>query len=236
MSYKTPHTAHEYMKAAALAVVHQYVLGLRGATTAGLRDVLLARREIDFNSRLGLFFGPEASISAQGVSGHDLILKSPILKVEIKYLRLNQKPTGAQPVNSYKDVKKDWDWLLGLSSNGNVFRQSAWVVFLPSTKLFSFHDCFRIPKNYQIQGQFPAAAYAPFVEFATPKPTNPHELQYTTVKNWERDALLQKQGSKVLVRREIVGNIEHPVWSLVFSRVGSKAVGNELRNLPRHVY
>lgn len=234
MSYKTPHTAHEYMKAAALAVVHQYVLAVRGLAPAGQKNLLLARREIDFNSRLALFFGPEAMISAQGVSGHDLTLDSPKLKVEIKYLRPNQ--TKTHPVNSYEDVKKDWDWLLGLSSNGNVFRQSAWVVFLPSTKVFSFHKCFHVPKKYQIHGEFPAEVYAPFFDLATPNPANPKELHYTTFKDWERDALLQRQGSKVLVRREIVGNIEHPVWCIVYSRVGSKTAGNELQRLEKLVY
>lgn len=233
MSYATPHSAHEFMKAAAIAVVHHYYLALRPKTKTIKSQILIEKGEIDFNSRLALFFGPEASISAQGKKGVDLHLESPILDVELKYLR--KKPRQNQPVNSWAGVMKDWRWLMGLvNENGNVFRQSAWVVILPSVELFDFHSDFQVPGNQQQNQQIPKATFAPFVELVEPDPVSPGHLRYCQGK-WGRDVLLQKAGTKVLIRREIVGNPKHPVWCMIFSRVGSK-LAKSLEQLPRHEF
>jgi len=233
MSYKTPHHAREFMKAAALAVVHQYVLAFRGKQPPIVTQLLLRKKEIDFNSRLALFFGPEASISAQGVKGVDLHLEAPILEVELKYLR--RKSTQNQPVNSWTQVMKDWRWLLDRTNeNGNIFRQSAWVVFLPSTKLFTFHSNFQVEGKQLVNGQIVDADYAPFRKLVAPNPAAPTELQYAAEK-WERDVLLHKTGTKLLVRREIVGNPAHPVWCLIFSRVGTNE-HETLQGLPEYDY
>lgn len=219
MSYKTPHHAREFMKAAALAIVHQYVLAFRGKQPPVVSDLLLRKKEIDFNARLALFFGPEASISAQGVKDVDLHLQTPILEVELKYLRRKVKVN--QPVNTWPGVMKDWRWLVGLKNeNGNVFRQSAWVVFLPSRRLFAFHSNFQVPGKHHINGQIPVPTYAPFCQLVSPNPAALTELQYISGK-WERDALLRRTGTKLLVRREILGNPDHPIWCLIFSRVGT---------------
>ena len=208
------------MKAAALAIVHQYVLAFRGKQRSVVRELLLRKKEIDFNARLALFFGPEASISAQGVKDVDLHLNTPILRVELKYLRLNTKEK--QPVNHWSGVMKDWRWLIGhKNENGNVFRQSAWVVFLPSKTLFAFHSNFQVPGKRLVNGQIIDADYAPFLKLVAPISTDQTKLQYEAGK-WARDVLLRKARTKLLVRREIVGNPDHPIWCLVFSRVGTK--------------
>lgn len=221
------------MKAAALAVVHQYILALRGKQQSVVADLLKSKMEIDFNSRLALFFGPEASISAQGVKGVDLHLKTPILDVELKYLR--RKPKQNQPVNQWPGVMKDWHSLIRLQNkNGSVFRQSAWVVFLPSKRLFPFHSNFQVPGNQLVNGQLTSASYAPFMNLVIPDPTAPTELKYQTGRR-ESDVLLRKAGTKVLVRREIIGNPDYPVWCLIFSRVGTKT-HKALKLLPEHEY
>jgi hypothetical protein len=230
MSYSTPHTAHEFMKAAALGVVHQYHMALRTKQAAIRTQVLVKKAEIDFNSRLALYFGPEASISAQGKRGLDLHLKAPVLDVEVKYLRRLEKKN--QPVNKWPGVMKDWKWLLALSNeNNNVFRQSAWVVFLPSIDLFPFHSNFQVPGTQLLNQVIPDPAFAPFLKIAEPDPNQPTQLRYCQVA-FDRDVLLTTGTTKPKqVRRELVGNPKHSVWALVYSRVGTKAA-KCLPNLP----
>jgi hypothetical protein len=233
MSYATPHHAHEFMKAASLAVVHQFALACQRKQAPEKRALLLRKREIDFNSRLGVFFGPEASISAQGVKDSDLRIKSPVLEVELKYCR--PKENQIQPVNHWAQViDKDWKWLLELNAAGEVFKKSAWVVFFPSVELFTFHQCFQIPQNRLANGQIVARDYAPFTQMVTPMAAHPTRLDYTQG-TWERDVLLRRAGvgSPIRVRRQIIGHREQPIWGLVFSRIGSVA-NQHLQHLPAY--
>ncbi len=228
MSYDTPHHAHEFMKAAALGVVHQFVLACQRKQVREKQSLLRSKREIDFNSRLSLFFGPEASISAQGVSDSDLRIKSPVLEIELKYLR--PKPRQNQPVNSWNQViGKDWKWLLDLTNGGGVFKKTAFVVFLPSISVFAFHSNFQVPRRTGT-GQIKERDYAPFHKLVEPNPQSPRKLQYAP-QPWERDVLLKRKGTKVRVRRQIVGRPENPIWGLIFSRVGSK-LRTTLKHLP----
>lgn len=233
MSYSTPHHAHEYMKAAALAVVHDYVLACRGKTAATVPAFLLKRREIDFNARLAHLFGPEASIGAQGVSARDLRVGSPLLEVELKYLR--RKAKSDQPVNAWKDVIKDWNWLLGLTNTSGCFKRSCWVLVLPSVTHFDFHLNFQVPQARQSNG-IVEADYAPFLEIVGPtgSATAGYKLTYKTPPP-RADFLLQVQGSKVRVRRQIIGFPTDPIWCMVFSRVGDKEY-KVLQHLPGRTF
>ena len=233
MSYKTPHHAHEFMKAASLAVVHQFVLACQRKQAAEKRDLLLRKKEIDFNARLGMFFGPEASISAQGVSDSDLLIKSPVLEVELKYCR--PKLDQAQPVNHWNQViGKDWNWLLRLNAAGEVFKKSAWIVFFPSIRIFTFHQCFQIPQARLVQDQLVVRDYAPFVRMVAPMAAHPSRLEYTQPA-WERDVVLRRVGvgAPIRVRRQMIGNREQPIWGIVFSRLGHQAANN-LQHLPSY--
>lgn len=235
MSYTTPHHAHEFMKSAALAIVHQFAMACQRRAAEDKKDLLLRQREINFNARLGAFFGPEASISAQGVSDSDLIVKAPVLEVELKYCRPNPKQTG--PVNGWGGVWKDWQWLLQLPAAREKFAKTAWVVFLPSRKLFSFHSCFRVPKKKQAAGAPPRANYAPFVELVAPIPSHPSQLRYTTGP-WERDCVLLRHGSvgaPVRIRRQMVGDPDQPIWGLVLSRV-ARSEAAELGHLDEYAF
>jgi len=221
------------MKAASLAVVHQFALACQRKQVAEKRDLLLRKREIDFNARLGMFFGPEASISAQGVRDSDLLIKSPVLEVELKYCRPNAAQT--QPVNFWNQViDKDWNWLLGLNASGSVFKKSAWVVFFPSIRIFTLHQCFRIPQARMVGGLLPVRDYAPFVRMVAPMAAHPSRLEYTQPA-WERDVVLRRLGvgAPIRVRRQMIGNREQPIWGLVFSRLGHEAA-NDLQHLPTY--
>jgi len=235
MSYATPHHAHEFMKAACLAVVHQFVLACQRKQVQEKKSLLLRWREIDFNARLAMYFGPEAAISAQGVKDSDLRISSPVQEVELKYCR--PKAGGLQPVNHWNQViDKDWKWLLQLGAAGDRFKKTAWVVFFPAVQLFTFHQCFQVPHNKLVNGQIPRQHFAPFVELAIPDQAHPTQLIYQTT-NWERDVILQRQGvgSPIRVRRQLIGNPQHPIWALIFSRVGSKGIG-VLQHLPTYAF
>lgn len=233
MSYTTPHHAHEFMKAAALAVVHEMVLACQRRQRQWKADFLRSKKEIDFNARLALFFGVEAFISAQGSDGKDLCIKSPILTVELKYLR--PKPKQDHPQNSWDAViGKDWDWLMKLKNVGEAFKKSAFVAVLPGTHIFPFHYNFQVPKKH-FRGQLKERDYAPFLNIVSPQAVSPRELAYSQPANWVSDVLLWRKGSKVRVRRQIVGHPEDPVWCLIFSRVGDIG-GTPLEHLTQYDY
>jgi len=212
--------------------VHHFVHACQRKQTAEKRALLLRKREIDFNARLALFFGAEASISAQGVADSDLRIASPVLVVELKYCRPNQ--AQAQPVNSWTQViGHDWNqWLLALHASGQTFKKSAWVVFLPSVNLFTFHQCFQVPHNRLHNGGVQIRDYAPFISMVHPMPGHPSRLRYTAAE-WERDVLLQRAavGAPIRVRRQMIGDRQQPIWALIFSRVGT-ATAQHLNHLP----
>jgi len=214
MSYSTPHHAHEYLKAACLAIVHSYTLAAQRKNSAEVLRMVCNKREIDFNARLGLFFGPEASLAAQGTSDLDLLISSPTIKAEVKFLR--RKADGKQPVNiwgSKKGPKHDWEWLLGLTNEGDAFKKHALVFFVPGQDVISFEEACRIrPAGTK----FTRHDYAPFVNLVKPDPGNPKSLIYTSKPN--RDYLINI-GNKC-VRRQMVGSLSSPVYALIYSRVG----------------
>lgn len=223
------------MKAAALAVVHQFTLACQRKQVEEKKELLLQKREIDFNARLAMFFGTEASISAQGVKDSDLRIKSPTIVAELKYCRPNKAQT--QPVNSCSQViDKDWKWLLRINAAGEAFKKSAWVVFFPSIKLFDFHQCFQIPNERLQNGLLQFQDYAPFVGLVSPMAQYPSRLEYIQ-QPWARDVVLRRAGvgSPIRVRRQIIGNRTQPIWGLVFSRVGSVAI-RALQHLPEHEF
>jgi hypothetical protein len=235
MSYATPHHAHEFMKAAGLAVVHQFALACQRRQIEEKKDLLLRTREIYFNAQLAMFFGPEASISAQGTKGSDLRIKSPTIEAELKYCRPNKAQT--QPVNSWSQViDKDWNWLLRINAAGDAFKKSVLVVFFPSVNLFEFHQCFQIPTGRLQNGQLQVANYAPFVRLVSPMAQHPTRLEYTH-QPWERDVVLRRAGvgAPIRVRRQMIGARNQPVWALVFSRVGSVAI-RALEHLPEYEF
>ena len=226
LSYVTPHHAHEFCKAVMLQIVHDHVLACQRRNQSDIKKLLLSKREVDFQACFSRFFGPEASLRAQGVSGIDIRVESPILNVEVKYLR--KKPGSDQPVNVWGDVMKDWDWLLSFSNSGDSFKKSAWIVLLPAIDQFEFHMNFQVPKKEQKSGLQPKH-FAPFIGIVEVDPVTPSRLRYTS--GGHRDAVLKQSGTKIAVRRQSIGDQKDPIWGLTFSRLGSNAL-KELSHLP----
>lgn len=219
------------MKAVVLQVIHDFILHCQRRSEADKKSFLISKREIDLHAMVLRFFGPEASLYAQGVAGIDLAVTTPRVDVEFKYLR--KKPSQDQPVNDYDAVMKDWKWLCDLvNENGRVFKQSCWVVFIPSIDLFDFHLSFQVPAAKRPNG-WANKLYAPFVDLVEPQGAD--KLKYKTTawgtESGQRDVLLVTASGK-LVRRQIVGNPKHPLWCLIYSRVGDQ-MAKELDGLVR---
>lgn len=216
MSYSTPHHAHEFLKAACISIVHEYTLACQRKSLTERRKIVLLKREIDLTARLVLQFGPEAALAAQGTSDLDLVITSPTLRAEVKYLR--RKPDGKQPVNLWnakKGVKHDWDWLLSLKNTGDTFKKTCLVFFLPGQSILQFHEvCDVKPAGTT----FKPADVVPFARLVRPDKTDPRKLVYRS--KYPHDLLI-RIGKKVIVRRQVVGSIASPVWALIYSRVGT---------------
>ncbi len=221
MSYKTPHHAHEFLKAACMTIVHEYTLACQRKTEDERRKIVLLKREVDLQSRLVVHFGPEASLAAQGTSALDLSISSPIIRAEVKYLR--RKPDGKQPVNLWnakKGVRHDWEWLLNLSSAGEAFKKTCLVFFLPSKSFLEFHEvCDLKPAGTS----YIPMDYAPFVRLVRPDSANKLKLVY---RDKSPTDLLIRMGGKVIVRRQMIGFPSQPIWALVYSRVGTHEYAN----------
>lgn len=222
MSYSTPHQAHEYLKSACMSIVHDYILACQRKSIAEKEGIVLLKREIDLTARLALYFGPEASLAAQGTSALDLVISSPTIRAEVKFLR--RKPGGKQPVNLWnakKGPKHDWQWLLNLKNTGDTFKKSCLIFFLPSKGLLDFAEvCDLKPSGAKYTKQ----EVAPFLRLVRPNPANPKQLIYRD--KYPRDLLI-RMGGKVIVRRQVVGSTSNPIWALIFSRVGT----NEYKSL-----
>jgi hypothetical protein len=222
MSYKTPHHAHEFLKAACLTIVHEYTLACQRKSQNERRNIVLLKREIDLHSRLAMHFGPEASMAAQGTSALDLSISSPRIRAEVKYLR--RKPNTYQPVNLWngkKGVKHDWEWLLQLKNVGDAFRKTVLVFFLPSKSFLEFHQVCDLKP---VGTSFQKSDYAPFVRLVRRDPSNTSRLIY---RDKAPHDLLIRMGGKVIVRRQMIGFTSQPIWALVYSRVGT----GEYKNL-----
>lgn len=216
MSYSTPHHAHEYLKSACLSVVHEYTLACQRKSMKERRKIVLLKREIDLCARLALHFGPEAGLAAQGTSDLDLVISSPTLRAEVKFLR--RKPDGKQPINLWnakKGVKHDWDWFLALRNTGDTFKKTCLVFFLPGQSLLPFHEICNLRSAGAV---YVKADYAPFVRLVRPDKNNPKRLIYQT--KYPHDLLI-RMGGKVIVRRQLVGSLASPIWALIYSRVGT---------------
>jgi hypothetical protein len=222
MSYSTPHHAHEYLKSACLSIVHEYTLACQRKSNSERRKIVLLKQEIDLCARLAMHFGPEAGLAAQGSSGLDLVISSPTLRAEVKYLR--RKPGGKQPVNLWnakKGVKHDWDWLLSLKNVGDAFKKTCLVFFLPSQSMLQFHEVCDVKAS---GAHYLKADYAPFVRLVRPDKVNPNRLVYQS--KYPHDLLI-RMGGKVIVRRQLVGSTASPIWALIYTRVGT----NEYKSL-----
>ncbi len=222
MSYSTPHHAHEYLKSACLSIIHEYTLACQRKSKAEREKIVLSKREIDLCARLAMHFGPEAGLAAQGSSDLDLVISSPTLRAEVKYLR--RKIGGKQPVNLWnakKGVKHDWDWLLRLKNSGDTFKKTCLVFFLPSQSILQFHEVCDVKAAGKI---YTKADYAPFVRLVRPDKANPNQLVYQS--KYPRDLLI-RIGGKVIVRRQLVGSTASPIWALIYTRVGT----NEYKSL-----
>ncbi len=220
MGYVTPHHAHEFMKAIALQVIHDYFLHFQRRDVDERKAILLSKREIDLHAMVLRFFGPEAALNAQGVAGIDLAVNTPRLDVEFKYLR--KKLGQNQPVNSYADVMKDWNWLLNLvDERKRVFKRSCWVVFMPSIELFDFHSNFQVPGAQRRNG-WKDKAFAPFVDMVESDGLSRLKYKKTQwyIEHKQRDVVLVDQATGKKVRRQLVGYPLNPLWCIIYSQVG----------------
>ncbi len=210
MSYRTPHHIREYLKGACLTVNHEYCLRCTGRGDDYRKKVLTGTNEIDLCARLGTFFRANYRLAAQGRGDADLITDSPPFKTEVKYILPGR--------TNWNQVRDDWNGLRALSNNGQAFRKRALVWFWPSITLYKFTSCLSVTRD--LNDKFSEAVLAPFwpytnvvmpqfgknqrIEFAEPRHQGPHGIQLPNGRRF---------------RLDIVGNVTHPLWAVVFTRL-----------------
>jgi hypothetical protein len=215
MSYTTPHSVHEYLSAACLAINHDYIIRCQRRSIADKKALLTEAREIDLCARLGSFFGPVAHLAAQGQVGPnviDLQITAPTIRAEVKYFR--------PPARAWDQLTHDWDWLLATSNNGEEFRKRAWVVFWPSTSsgMFTFTNCLSVPKSHGTQ--YSSQDFAPFTPYAEPEMPPNGVNQRLRFRVPSRVSVIDMPDGKA-VRVDIVGACTHPLWAAVYTRLTS---------------
>ncbi len=211
MSYSTPHTAREYLKAACLSVCHDYSLRCQHRNDARKKLIVSETREIDLCSKIASFFGASAHLAAQGTDDIDLIIDGPTIRAEVKYF--------LPPAVAWTAIRDDWDWLLAPSNANNEFDKRAWIAFFPSISWHRFTACLSVTKGHG--NQFSLLDFAPFTPFTqTEMPANGtnQRLCYKPVDLRLRDSVIQLPGGK-RVRVEIVGDFTHPIWCAVYTRI-----------------
>lgn len=220
MAYTTEHHAREWLGAAALMVCHDYNLRCQYLPTQYKQQLLSEAFEIDLHARLASFFGPAATIAANGQEELDVVVSAPTLNAEVKYLMAKR--------NGYKDqiADKDWAWLLGYTSANSNFERNAWVVFLPSVDLYSVTECISVPKGHGQQYSLQDfAPLCPFVEPCKYASSESHKLVWRS--SIERLQAIVLPGGKA-VRVDLIGSPNDYLWAMVYTRI----VGEEGRTLP----
>ncbi len=214
MSYSTPHSAHEWFKAAAMHVCHHYrLLGLR-ENAVQRKPVLRRLLEIDLCSKMSAFFGAETYLGAQGNNNRDLDVRSPRLDAEVKYFGPNLKPSWASG-----SLQKDWNWLK-VNLPNQSYSKAAFIVFWPSTQFFLFTDCLSLPKPAGHQTKYKLETMSPFACFTIgedrPAPAK-QKLVFDT-NNLCRRAYLQ-YAHNVTILYEMVALPTDMLWATIYSRV-----------------
>ncbi|MGH7983511.1 MAG: hypothetical protein ACREFF_10275 [Candidatus Udaeobacter sp.] len=218
MSYSTSHEIHEYLKAASLAVCHEYKLLCQRRSEEAKRQILLETREIDLCMRIARYFGASAHLAAQGTNDIDIIVDGPTIRAEVKYF-----PSPARAWSEQVN-RKDWDWLLATSNTNREFNKRVWIAFFPSTAFRKFTSCVSVTRGHN--DRFSLLDFAPFAPFVEPE-LPPHgvnqRLRYKPVAQILRMSTIQLPGGKRVLAR-IVGDFTHPLWSVVYTRIAGLPV------------
>lgn len=218
MSYSTSHEIHEYLKAACLAVCHEYVLLCQRRADSAKRKILLQTREIDLCMRIARYFGASAHLAAQGTNDIDVIVDGPTIRAEVKYF-----PSPARAW-SERANRKDWDWLLDTSNTNREFNKRAWIVFFPSTSFRKFTSCISVPRSHNDRfSLLDFAPFTPFVETEMPPHGVNQRLRYKPSDQIPRTSTIQLPGGKRVLAR-IIGDFTHPLWAVVYTRISALPV------------
>jgi hypothetical protein len=212
MAYSTPHDVRDYLIAASLCINHDFVIRCQRRSVAQKKQLLESVREIDLYARLAEFIGPVAHLAAQSAApgAIDLEVDGPTIRAEVKYFR--------PPARNFSDnIKRDWDWLLNTSNNGNEFNKRTWVVFWPSASadMFSFTNCLSVPRSHG--AQYSLADFAPFVSYAEPE-MPPHGVNQRLRFKSDVPAshlIFVPDGKRV--RCDVVGSPHHALWCAVYT-------------------
>lgn len=207
MGYTTSHDAHDFFCAAAMLCCHQVNLRCQRRATKHQLNLLKSLREIDLCSIMTKSLGETAHLAAQGTDDIDIMMSSPVLRAEVKYLR-----PGPQ---LWSEVKKDWDWLLSLNNTNGEFRKNAFVIFWPGTHLYDFTKCVCMPKC-STANTYGRARFAPFVPYADPvKKKKIYHLSFRNPigRSWQISLPKGKA-----VKAALVGDLDHFMWAVVYTR------------------
>ncbi|CAG0978810.1 hypothetical protein PHYC_01651 [Phycisphaerales bacterium] len=210
MAYTTEHHAREWFGAAALMVCHDYNLRCQYLPEDKVRKLLEATYEIDVHARLASFFGPAATIAAQGRGELDVVVSTPPLRAEVKYLML--KP----PVYVAGIKEKDWPSLLAVDPANGGFAQFAWVVFCPSARLYPVTRHISVPKAGNRYSLANFAPLSPVVEPIMYRSSDNCKLEWRA--NSERVHVIHLPDGKC-VRVDLIGSLTDFLWALVFTRL-----------------
>jgi hypothetical protein len=231
MAYTSPHHGREFLKAAALGVCHHYQVRVQYRSTTDRRRIIMNETaEIDVCGRLAGYFGANAYLSAQGVTGADVIVDGPTLKAEVKFLRRNRTP--------WNEVMTDWNTLRDLDSVNEGFRKNGFLVFFPS-KTYATSGKYitsfvSIPRS-KLDGNrevYCTRDFAPLMPYMDAETTVGHVRQRLFINKSERTSIIYagtNLGTRP-VRADLVGKVTDPVWCILYTRITpseSKTLINE---------
>ncbi len=209
MGYSTPHHGRDYVKAACLAICHDYRVRAYRLSEEQQRKLLEETREIDLCARVASFFGPTAHLAAQGNSDVDVVVTAPRLNIEVKYVR--------RKCSQWSEIKKDWAWLLEPTNVNKNFRKNFWVVFFPSTNLYDLTNCITVPHDPTEHVPFRPVMEIGAYGNGSPKPifrVAPTRLAVTQVGDGKK---------KKRVRTDVIGSVDDPLWCVLYSRATDDA-------------
>lgn len=156
------HSTFDYAKAATLRVVLQTSQRLARAAPDD-RAALFARiHEIDLAAAVAQFFGPDATLSAQGTNRADVLVAEPRMSFQIKFFSGSNASswrgtgTGNPPLN-------DWKWLISDGSAQDPADSRVFIMFFPGSELKSeFTNCVSLaPEAKSSTGKFAPSEFLP---------------------------------------------------------------------------
>lgn len=197
----------------------QFNLRGAGKSESEQRELLRAANEIDICVKLGSFFGPEVSYTAQG-RGTDVKVKAASIEAEVKYL-------GARPFHAWNSLqyKKDWERLTDLPPD--QYDRFVFVIFWPSIKIKNRAHALGIGRPYAPEVRFRAVYIAPFACFMSGQDAgskgSSQKLEYCAEAEVCRAAYIRLKDN-VTLRFDLVGSREDLIWATIYSRVSKPTI------------